>query len=54
MKAPQIILIILYTFSLAVTLMLHGQYKTGKHNFWISSADACIMLFLLWWGGFFS
>ena len=53
MKAPQIIIIALFALSLGANLMVHGQPKTGKYNFWTALLAAAIKIAVLWWGGFF-
>lgn len=53
MKVPQIIIIVLFAFSLGSHLMAHGQPKTGKYNFWTAFLSAAIEIAVLWWGGFF-
>lgn len=52
MRAPQIILIVLYAMSLAISLCKHGEDK-GKYNFWSSLIAAAIDVAILKWGGFF-
>lgn len=54
MKAPQIIIIVLYALSLGVHMAKHGEPKDGKYNF-VSSLITCAIIFgCLWWGGFFA
>ena len=53
MKAPQIIMIILYAFNLGIELMKHGKVDEQKHSFWASLFGVAISVSLLVWGGFF-
>ena len=54
MKAPQIILIIIYALGLGISLEQHGKPKTGTESFWKSLLATAIIFALLIWGGFFS
>lgn len=49
----QIIYIALIAMGLGITLVKHGDYKEGKHNFWISLISAAIEITILALGGFF-
>jgi hypothetical protein len=53
MKAPQIIVIVLFAMSVGIDLVRDGEPKTGSHSVWITIADAVLTLGLLKWGGFF-
>lgn len=53
MGVPQIIIIVLYASSLGMTLAKNGQPKEGEHNFITALIACCIVMGLLWWGGFF-
>jgi len=54
MKAPQIIIIVLWGISLCASAYLHGKPKEDKHNFGITLLNTVIYAGLLIWGGFFS
>lgn len=51
---PQIILLVLICFGLGITIVKHGEPKTGKENFYVSFVAQVIYLGLLYWGGFFN
>ena len=53
MKAPQIIMIVLFTIGLWNSLIKHGNRKEGYENFWISLLSVAIQVLILKWGGFF-
>ena len=53
MRAPQIILIILYALGLGIAMKEHGQYEYKKSNFFVSLLGTAIQVGLLIWGGFF-
>ena len=53
MKAPQIIMIVLYALSLGTEITKHGKITEQKHNFWISLLGVAISVSILIWGGFF-
>ena len=53
MKAPQIIMIVLYALSLGTELVKHGRVYEQKHNFWLSLLGVAISVAILVWGGFF-
>jgi hypothetical protein len=52
MKAPQIILIVLYAAGLLLAANNHKQPRTDE-NFWTSLISCAIVIGLLIWGGFF-
>lgn len=52
MTTPAIIYLTLTIVSLSVWVALHG--KTIKVNSFTRVADACLVLALLYWGGFFN
>jgi len=52
MTTPAIIYLTLTLVSLSFWIALHG--KTIKVNAFTRVADACLVLSLLYWGGFFS
>ena len=52
MRAPQITMIILFTTSLTIDLLKHGESK-GNYNFWSGLIGAAIEFAILKWGGFF-
>jgi len=54
MKAPQIILIIIYAINLGIALMQHGTEKEGTNSFWVILFGTILNMGLLWWGGFFN
>ncbi len=51
MGTPQIIMIILLTFSLTVGITRHG--KMVEINFWFRAIDVAILVWILKAGGFF-
>ena len=53
MGAPQIIIIVLYVLDLFLTALLHGQKRTGTYSFPATFVTCGVMVWLLWWGGFF-
>ena len=53
MKAPQIIMIVLWTFNITNSLINHGKPKSGRENFWVSLIGTAISYAILKWGGFF-
>jgi hypothetical protein len=53
MRAPQIIMIVLFSASLLLTTKDHGKPRTGNNNFWVSLISVVIQVGILWWGGFF-
>lgn len=52
MRAPQIIVIVLFALSLGASMASHG--KPSRENFVNSLIGALIMMSLLYWGGFWS
>ncbi len=54
MKAPVIVYLILVIASLCMTAKLHGEPKTGNHNFWIILISTALNAGLMYWGGFFN
>lgn len=52
MRAPQIIMIVLFTMSLTTSLFKHGENE-GTYNFWTTLIGAIIEVLILKWGGFF-
>ena len=53
MEAPQIIMICLFVFNLAINMAKHGEIKEEKYNAGIAFLSIIINTGLLWWGGFF-
>ena len=53
MKAPQIIYLILTGIGMLRAANRHGKPKTGNENLWADIVATIIVLFLLFWGGFF-
>lgn len=54
MKAPQIIMIVLWSIGLFDDLMHHGEYtEPRKRNFFASLLAVGILVGILVWGGFF-
>lgn len=54
MKAPQIIMLIIYGINLGVNLIKHGESKKADtYNFWVAVISVLINTALLKWGGFF-
>lgn len=54
MGIPQILIIILYAAGLLLYAHDHGKPKEGYTDFWSGLISTCIVMGLLWWGGFFS
>lgn len=54
MRAPQIILIVIYAIDLLCAANLHGKQRTGKWSFWRDLAGTACVFGLLIWGGFFN
>lgn len=54
MKAPQIILCVVYGVSLLSIAYMHGKEKTGKYNLLESLVCTAVIFGLLIWGGFFN
>lgn len=52
MNAPQVITIVLMSFSIAAALLLHG--KSTKINFFLTTINTAAWAGLLYWGGFFN
>lgn len=52
MRAPQIILIIIYALNLGIALVQHGTEKEGTNSFWTTFFGTLINVAFLWWGGF--
>lgn len=52
MRAPQIILIILYAMAVTFSLCKHGENR-GNYNFWSTLISVGIEVAILKWGGFF-
>lgn len=48
---PQIIVIVLYVFSLGISLAKHGE-RRENYNFWTTLIAVLIEVALLYWGGF--
>lgn len=53
MGVPQIIMTIMFTINLAVSLVLHGEIKEEKVNFFAVLITSAIEVGILYWGGFF-
>jgi len=54
MEAPQIIMVCLFVFNLAIHMAKHGETKEGeKYNAGITFLSIMIETGILWWGGFF-
>lgn len=51
---PQVVYIGLMALSIGITLALHGQPRTGKHNVGYAVIGAAISLGVVYWGGFFT
>ena len=50
---PQIIYLLIIFIGLLIASNEHGKDKKGKHNFWTTLIAASLVLYLLYWGGFF-
>jgi len=50
---PQIIFLILLTLSLGLKIGKHNEPREN-HNAWYGLISYILMIFLLWWGGFFN
>ena len=54
MEAPQIIMLCLFVFNLAINMAKHGEVKEGeKYNAGTTFLAIMLDVGLLWWGGFF-
>lgn len=53
MKAPQIILCVLYGASLLANAYLHGKPREGRHSLPQALFSTALVFGLLIWGGFF-
>lgn len=53
MGVPQILMIALLSFSLALSANKHGKDREGKENFWVTLISLAIHVSLLICGGFF-
>ena len=53
MKAPQIILIVIYGTALLAAAYMHGKPHTKNFSFWDTVLGLAVQTGLLWWGGFF-
>lgn len=53
MKAPQYLIIALYSMSLGMNLINHGKEEIHRYNFFTSFIATGIVLAILMWGGFF-
>lgn len=49
---PQYIILFLIAMDLGGSLYKHGEYKTGKYNFFSSLISAAIIIYILCAGGF--
>ena len=54
MRAPQIIIIVMYALGIGIALSKHGEQRNDKYNFFVTLISTAIELSLLWWGGFFA
>ena len=52
MKAPQIIMIVLFAITLVLTAEKYGEPK-GNYNFWVTLLCVLVEVWILIWGGFF-
>lgn len=52
MNGAQLTMIILYIATLTVSLLRHGQPKTGKVSYWETILSLSISYSVLYWGGF--
>ena len=52
MRAPQIIMIVIFALGLFISLENHGKPKQGTDNFFLTLLGTAINIALLWWGGF--
>ena len=50
---PQLILCALYTWSLGMHAVKHGELRDGTYNFWYCLIGTVIVIAILKWGGFF-
>ena len=53
MRAPQIIIIVLFAICLGMSLANNGKAKIRKESFGMTCVSVAIYTTLLWWGGFF-
>lgn len=54
MGVPQILVIVLMAMSLGISLIKHGECRTGKYNFFVDLFAVAIEVAILYCGGFFS
>jgi hypothetical protein len=52
MKAPHIIMIVVFVINLMIGAYEHGKPKEGKSNILNNIIGITIQVALLWWGGF--
>ena len=50
---PQIIIIVMFSMSLGINLIKHGEKQNSNYNFFITLFAVALESILLWWGGFF-
>jgi hypothetical protein len=53
MGAPQIIVVVLMALGAGLHLAKHGERKDERYNFVSDCIGSCVLLGLLYWGGFF-
>lgn len=53
MKAPQIIMAVLFVMNLTIHLVKHGEPQNKEYNFFTELFSVGLSCALLWWGGFF-
>lgn len=51
---PEGIMLALLLIGTGLQLAVHGQPRTGKVDALVTVASTCVILALLWWGGFFA
>ena len=51
---PQLAVVILMVLGLGISLVQHGDSKTGRESFWTSLVSAAVTIWLLYEGGFFT
>lgn len=53
MEIPQIITIVWIALEIGASVAKHGEIKTGIYNFWDNFIYLSVLVWLLFWGGFF-
>ena len=51
---PQILMVVLMSSDVLITLVKHGDQKTGTYNFWSSLIVDAFFVWIMYKGGFFN